>query len=185
MLDDINKIFKDERYEELLAFISDKLAMLWLDYQILNHLVQEKVIKPDEKPLVKKVIKQVRKLEAEKKTSKEEKNRDSVAFWESVIRNPDSTVKEKRLARTNLDRLINQDNIEHPEDPETYAVKIRQLINDGLACTGASKLHFTDDGFFDPILNEAGEMLPCPTQEQRDERDKKRAEAYFAKHSVD
>lgn len=176
-----DEILKDERYEELLGTIRNKLAMLWRPYQIINYLIEEKAIEPADKPKIRAIIKQVKKYDAEKKTSKEEKNRDSVAFWESIISDEKSTIKERRLARANLDRLINQDNIEHPEDPETYAAKIRMLVNGGLACTGANKLHFTDDGLFDPILNEAGEMLPCPTQADRDTRDKARAEKWLNK----
>ena len=104
-----------------------------------------------------------------------------MAFWESIISDEKSTIKERRLARANLDRLINQDNVEHPEDPESYAVKIRQLINDGLACTGANRLHFTDEGLFDPITDSEGNMLPCPSQDDKDKRDKARAEAWLAK----
>lgn len=106
-----------------------------------------------------------------------------MAFWESIISDEKSTIKERRLARANLDRLINQDNVENPEDAESYAVKIRQLINDGLACTGASRLHFTDEGLFDPITDSEGNMLPCPTQDDKDKRDKAKAEAWLAKQN--
>ena len=178
------EILNDEAYEEMIEVIQGLIANLQTDFQICSFLLEQEAIELKDKPKVRAIIRLLRKRAAEAVISKEEKNRDSVAFWENIIRNPDSTIKEKRLARTNLDRLINQDNVENPEDPESYAVKIRQLINNGLACTGASRFHFNDDGLFDPITDSVGNMLPCPTQDDKDKRDKARSDAWLTKQKT-
>ena len=59
-----DEILKDERYEELLGTIRNKLVMLWRPYQIINYLIEERAIEPADKPKIRAIIKQVKKYDA-------------------------------------------------------------------------------------------------------------------------
>lgn len=68
-----DEILKDERYEELLGTIRNKLAMLWRPYQIINYLLDEKAIEPADKPKIRAIIKQVKNTMLKRKRLKKKR----------------------------------------------------------------------------------------------------------------